>query len=53
LGGFAALSGLISLDAVTAAIRKKFSGKLGAGNAAAATAAFELVERETTELTHA
>jgi pyruvate ferredoxin oxidoreductase gamma subunit len=53
LGGFAALSGLISLDAVTAAIRKKFSGKLGAWNAAAATAAFELVERETTELTHA
>ena len=36
LGGFAALSGLISLDSVAAAIREKFPGKLGDGNAAAA-----------------
>ena len=32
-GGFAALSGLISLDAVTAAIRERFSGAVGEGNA--------------------
>ena len=36
LGGFAALSGLISLDAVRAAIRERFPGALGEGNVAAA-----------------
>jgi pyruvate ferredoxin oxidoreductase gamma subunit len=46
VGGFAALSGLISLQSVAAAIRAKFPGKLGDGNIAAATAAFELVRRE-------
>jgi pyruvate ferredoxin oxidoreductase gamma subunit len=49
VGGFAALSGLISLDSVTAAIRQKFRGRLGDGNAAAAAAAFELVERDMKE----
>jgi pyruvate ferredoxin oxidoreductase gamma subunit len=53
VGGFAALSGLISLDSVVAAIRQKFRGKLGDGNAAAAAAAYELVQRETKEVTHA
>jgi pyruvate ferredoxin oxidoreductase gamma subunit len=53
VGGFAALSGLISLDSVAAAIRAKFRGGLGDGNAAAAAAAFELVKRETQEVTHA
>ncbi len=53
LGGFAALSGLITLDAVAHAIRDKFSGKVAAGNVAAATEAFEFVRRETKELTHA
>jgi pyruvate ferredoxin oxidoreductase gamma subunit len=53
LGGFAALSGLISIESVTAAIRRKFGGRLADGNAAAAAAAYELVERETKELTHA
>jgi pyruvate ferredoxin oxidoreductase gamma subunit len=53
VGGFAALSGLISLESVAAAIRAKFPGKLGDGNAAAASAAFELVQREMKELTHA
>jgi pyruvate ferredoxin oxidoreductase gamma subunit len=48
VGGFAALSGLISLESVAAAIRSKFPGRLGDGNAAAAAAAFALVERETT-----
>ena len=53
LGGFAALSGLISLESVAAAIREKFPGKVGDGNVAAATAAFELVRREQEELAHA
>ena len=41
LGGFAALTGEVGLDAVVAAIREKFSGKVAEGNVAAATAAFE------------
>jgi pyruvate ferredoxin oxidoreductase gamma subunit len=51
IGGFAALSGLISLDSVTAAIRGKFAGKLGDANAGAAAAAFDLVERRMREPT--
>ncbi len=41
LGGFAALCGLVSLEAVTQAIRSKFSGRLAEGNVAAAAAAFK------------
>jgi len=50
LGGFAALSGLITLDAVAHAIRAKFSGKVADGNVAAATEAFEFVKREMEDL---
>ncbi|MGE5131227.1 MAG: 2-oxoacid:acceptor oxidoreductase family protein [Sphingomonadaceae bacterium] len=39
LGGFAALTGRISLESVEAAIREKFPGKLAAGNVAAAAEA--------------
>ena len=39
LGGFAALTGQVSLDSVVAAIQARFHGTAGAGNAAAATAA--------------
>jgi pyruvate ferredoxin oxidoreductase gamma subunit len=48
LGGFAALTGVVSLDGVVAAINGRFSGKVAEGNAAAARAAFSyvLVERE-------
>jgi len=46
LGGFAALSGRISLDSVQAAIREKFSGKLAGGNCAAAAEAYEHVKKE-------
>jgi len=46
LGGFAALSGRISLESVEAAIRDKFSGKLAAGNVAAAVEAHAHVKRE-------
>lgn len=53
LGGFAALAGLVSLDAVAHAIRDKFSGKLAEANVAAATEAFDHVRREIEELRHA
>ncbi len=41
LGAFAALSSIVSLDAVHQAIGEKFSGKVGAANCAAATAAYQ------------
>jgi pyruvate ferredoxin oxidoreductase gamma subunit len=53
LGGFAAISGVISLDAVIAAIKEKFSGKVCDGNVAAASAAYETVLREMEEAAHA
>lgn len=53
LGGFAALSGLITLDAVAYAIRVKFKGKVGEANVAAATEAFDCVQRGMEELAHA
>jgi pyruvate ferredoxin oxidoreductase gamma subunit len=43
LGGFAAISGLIGLEAVSAAIRERFPGPVGEKNIAAAAAAFEAV----------
>jgi pyruvate ferredoxin oxidoreductase gamma subunit len=53
LGGFAALSGLVSLDAVAHAIRDKFSGKVAEGNIAAAAEAFAFVTHEMQELARA
>ncbi len=53
LGGFAALSGLITLEAVSHAIRDKFSGKVADGNIAAAAEAYEYIQREMEELKHA
>ena len=52
LGGFAALSGLVTLDAVAYAIRATFSGKVAEANVAAAGEAFEYVRREMDELLH-
>lgn len=43
LGGFAGVCDLVSLDAVTQALRDRFPGKLGEANTAAATAACEFV----------
>ena len=43
LGGFAALSGLVTLDAVAHAIGAKFTGKVADGNVAAATEAHDAV----------
>lgn len=53
LGGFAALTGLVSLEAVVAAIRERFSGQVADGNARAATEAFDLVSKQKEELAHA
>lgn len=53
LGGFAALAGLVSLDAVAHAIRDKFKGQLAEANVAAASEAFAHVSREIEELRHA
>jgi pyruvate ferredoxin oxidoreductase gamma subunit len=53
LGGFAALSGLITLDAVAHAIGAKFSGKVAEGNVAAAAEAFEFVKLAMEEWSHA
>ena len=53
LGGFAALSGLITLDAVAHAIHAKFKGKVADANVAAATEAFARIQRGMEELTHA
>jgi pyruvate ferredoxin oxidoreductase gamma subunit len=44
LGGFSALTRVLSIDSVIAAIRDRFPGRVGEGNAAAASAAYELVE---------
>ncbi len=43
LGGFAAMTGELKLASVLAAIRQKFSGKIGESNALAAQAAYELI----------
>jgi len=43
LGGLAALTGEVSLDAVESAVRQRFSGTVAEGNAAAAGAGYELV----------
>jgi len=43
LGGFAALTGQVSLDAVLEAIRHRFPGPVGEANLAAATDAFQFV----------
>jgi pyruvate ferredoxin oxidoreductase gamma subunit len=53
LGGFAAVSGRISLDSVAAAIRETFEGKVAEGNVAAASAAYEYVAKEMREAKHA
>jgi len=53
LGGFAALSGLIALDAVAHAIREKFSGAVAEANIGAATEAHAYVQQELEELARA
>jgi len=56
LGAFAALGGLISLDAVLKAIDQKFSGAVAKGNKAAAKEAYDIVmaqEKKAKETEHA
>jgi len=53
LGGFAAISGILKLDSVIKAINEKFSGKVAAGNVAAATEAYNTVRKEMEEAAHA
>jgi pyruvate ferredoxin oxidoreductase gamma subunit len=53
LGGFAALSGAVSLDSVELAIKERFSGPVADGNVAAAGEAYRFVARHRGELVSA
>jgi pyruvate ferredoxin oxidoreductase gamma subunit len=53
LGGFAALTGVVSIDAVDAAITRHFPGEIGTRNAAAARAAHARVPTAVPEVSHA
>jgi pyruvate ferredoxin oxidoreductase gamma subunit len=53
LGGFAALSGRVSIEALAGAITEKFAGRIADANIAAAHAAYEHVKAAIAELTHA
>jgi pyruvate ferredoxin oxidoreductase gamma subunit len=56
LGGFAAISGQISIEAVAKAILEKFPGKVGESNVSAAREAYESVlanKAKRAEVTHA
>jgi pyruvate ferredoxin oxidoreductase gamma subunit len=53
LGAFAALTGVITLPSVVAAIRERFAGAVGEGNAAAAEAAYAFALSTLEEPAHA
>jgi pyruvate ferredoxin oxidoreductase gamma subunit len=53
LGGFAAISGQISLESVGAAVREKFPAKVAEANIAAAAEAFAFVTQALREADHA
>ena len=54
LGGFAAISGLLRLESVCAAIREKFPARIAAANVAAATEAYdEVIKALAGETVHA
>jgi pyruvate ferredoxin oxidoreductase gamma subunit len=53
LGGFAALTWVVSLDSVLAAINDRFTGAVAEGNERAARAAFGFIRDEREALTHA
>jgi pyruvate ferredoxin oxidoreductase gamma subunit len=53
LGAFAALTWVVSLDSVLAAINERFTGPVAAGHEEAARAAFNFVRDEREALTHA
>jgi pyruvate ferredoxin oxidoreductase gamma subunit len=53
LGGFAAMTGVVKLEAVNRAIAQKFSGEIADRNILAAGAAYEVVQSDIRELTRA
>jgi pyruvate ferredoxin oxidoreductase gamma subunit len=53
LGGFAAMTGVVTLQAVVRAIAQKFSGEIADRNMLAADVAYELVQHDIRELTRA
>ena len=53
LGGFAAMTGAVTLQAVVRAIAQKFSGEIADRNVLAANVAHEYVQHEVRELAHA
>jgi pyruvate ferredoxin oxidoreductase gamma subunit len=53
LGAFAAWTGAVAIDAVADAIRERFSGRVAAGNVAAAHAAYDLVAADREEAVRA
>ena len=53
LGGFSALTGVVSIDSVVAALRDRFAGRLADGNVAAAREAHAYVTAELREPAHA
>jgi pyruvate ferredoxin oxidoreductase gamma subunit len=53
LGGFAALTAVVGLDSVIAAINDRFADPVAEGNVTAARAAFDFVADEREALTHA
>lgn len=53
LGAFAALTGVVSIDSVVAAIRGRFGDGLVEGNIAAATEAYELIRADRGSRSHA
>lgn len=52
LGGFAAASGVLRLESVIKAIEERFTGKIAAGNIAAAKEAYAIVKAEMEEAMH-
>ncbi len=53
VGGFAALSGCVSLESVASSIRERFPGETGEADVAAAEAGFRYVEREARDIARA
>jgi pyruvate ferredoxin oxidoreductase gamma subunit len=53
LGGFAALTGVVALESVATAVRRRFPGVVGERNADASSAAFALVDAEVREVARA
>ena len=53
LGGFAAMTGVVSIDAVLSAVRARFRGPVGEANALAAQDAHDHLRKETGRLTGA